>query len=169
MVIRTPLFVALSLMLGACASEPAAPAADDAAATAPTPAPALPPASASRLIAPVRGEAVLDITKPNTRVVRDEIVTTMTVRNASTQGAIAGLRVEENWYNKAGDPVGGDTYRHAVPLKAGEVVVVTLTTPRSPAMNSNSYQFTHANGTIKTNIVDAIEVPEPEEQPGQGR
>lgn len=169
MVMRTLLLVALSLMLGACASEPAAPAADDAATTAPAPAPALPRASETRLIAPVRGEAVLDVTKPNTRVVRDEIVTTMTVRNASSEGAIAGLRVEENWYNKAGDPVGGDTYRHAAPLKAGEAVVVTLTTPRSPAMNSNRYQFTHANGTIKTNIVDEIEVPEPEEQSGQGR
>lgn len=116
-------------------------------------------------MAPVRGEAALDITKPDTNVVRGEIVTTITVRNPSTEGAIAGLSVDENWYDKAGNPVGGDTYRHPSPLRAGEVIVITLTTPRIPAMNSNSYQFSHANGAIKTNVVDRIDAPEPAEKP----
>jgi hypothetical protein len=113
-----------------------------------------------RLIAPVRGEAQLDITKPNTRVVSGEVVTTITVRNASS-GAIAGLRVDENWYDKGGNPVGGDTYRHPRPLREGEVVTITLTTPRRPTMDTNRYEFTHANGTIKTNIVPKIEEPKP--------
>ncbi len=111
-----------------------------------------------KLIAPVRGEANLDITKPNTRVVNNEVVTTIVVRNAST-GAIAGLRVEENWYDKGGNPVGGGTYRHPRPLPPGEVVSVTLKTPRRPAMNSNQYQFSHANGTVKTKLVPKLEVP----------
>jgi len=118
-----------------------------------------------RLIAPVRGEAQLDITKPNTRVVSGEVVTTMTVRNAAS-GPIAGLKVDENWYNKAGDPVGGDTYRHPRPLRPGEVIEITLTTPRRPAMNTNQHQFTHANGTIKTNVVEKIEVPAAAPAPG---
>lgn len=113
-----------------------------------------------RLIAPVRGEAQLDITKPNTRVVKGEVVTTITVRNASS-GAIAGLKVDENWYDKGGNPVGGDTYRHPRPLRQGEVVEITLTTPRRPTMDTNRYEFTHGNGTIKTNIVPKIEVPKP--------
>ena len=32
-------------------------------------------------------------------------------------------------------------------------------------MNSNQYQFTHANGTIKTNIVPKLEVPKTETPP----
>lgn len=111
-----------------------------------------------KLIAPVRGEATLDITKPDTKVIKGEVVTKMTIRNAA-KGAIAGLKIEENWYDKAGNPVGGDTYRHPRPLREGEVISITLTTPRTPAMNSNQYQFTHANGSIKTNIVPKIEAP----------
>lgn len=113
-----------------------------------------------RLIAPVRGEAQLDITKPNTRVVSGEVVTTITVRNGAS-APIAGLKVDENWYDKGGNPVGGDTYRHPRPLRPGEVVTITLRTPRTPAMNTNQYQFTHANGTIKTNVVAKIEEPKP--------
>lgn len=111
-----------------------------------------------KLIAPVRGEATLDITKPNTKLVSGEVVTTMTVKNTS-KGAIAGLKIEENWYDKGGNPVGGDTYRHPRPLKEGEVISITLKTPRTPAMNSNQYQFTHANGSIKTAIVAKIDAP----------
>ena len=112
-----------------------------------------------KLIAPLRGEVTLDITKPNTKVVGGEVVTVITVRNPSTTGAIAGLKVEENWYDKARQPVAGDTYRHPRPLKAGEVVVVTLKTPKTPAMFTNQYQFSHGNGTIKTNIVPKIDAP----------
>jgi len=115
-----------------------------------------------KLIAPVRGEATIDMTKPNTKVVGQEVVTVITVKNTST-GAIAGLRIEENWYDKEGNPVGGDTYRHPRPLPPGEAVVVTLKTPRRPTMNSNQYQFTHANGTIKPKTVPKIDVPKTSE------
>lgn len=112
-----------------------------------------------KLIPPVRGEAVLDMTKPATKLSGSEVVTVITVRNPATTGAIAGLKVEENWYDKGGNPVAGDMYRHPRPLKSGEVVTITLRTPRSPNMNSNKYQFTHANGTIKANVVAKIDVP----------
>jgi hypothetical protein len=111
-----------------------------------------------KLIAPVRGEATLDITKPDTKLVGGEVITKMTVRNTS-KGAIAGLKIEENWYDKGGNPVGGDTYRHPRPLKEGEVISITLKTPRNPQMNSNQYQFTHANGAIKTKVVPKIDAP----------
>lgn len=111
-----------------------------------------------KLIAPVRGEANVDITKPNTKVVGSEVVTIITLRNAST-GAIAGLKVEENWYDKGGNPVGGDTYRHPRPLPPGEIITVTLKTPRKTTMNSNQYQFTHANGAVKTKVVPKLEAP----------
>ncbi len=122
-------------------------------------------AQEKKLIPPVRGEAQLDITKPATKVQGNEVVTTFVVRNPATTGAIAGLKVEENWYDKGGNPVTGDTYRHPRPLKAGEIISITLRTPRNPTMNSNQYQFTHANGTIKTNIVPKLEVPKTETPP----
>ena len=112
-----------------------------------------------KLIPPIRGEATLDITKPNTKLSGTEVVTIITVRNPATTGAIAGLKVEENWYDKKRNPVGGDVYRHRSPLKAGEAVTITLRTPRNPNMDTNQYQFTHANGTIKTNVVPKIDAP----------
>jgi hypothetical protein len=112
-----------------------------------------------KLIPPIRGEATLDMTKPATKLSGTEVVTVIIVRNPATTGAIAGLKVEENWYDKGGNAVAGDLYRHPRPLRAGEVVTITLRTPRSPNMNSNKYQFSHNNGTIKANVVPKIEVP----------
>lgn len=113
-----------------------------------------------KLIAPVRGEATLDITKPNTKLVSGEVVTTLTVKNTS-KGAIAGLKIEENWYDKGGTPVGGAVYRHARPLMVNEVIKVELKTPRKPSMNTNQYQFTHANGAVKPKVVPKLAVTPP--------
>lgn len=110
-----------------------------------------------KLIPPIRGEAALDITKPNTKIQGNQVVTVIVARNPATSGAIAGLKVEEQWYDKKRNPVTGDTYRHPRPLRAGEVVTITLRSPRNPNMDTNQYQFSHANGTIKTTIVPKIE------------
>lgn len=115
-----------------------------------------------KLIAPVRGEAAVEITKPNTKVVGNEVVTVIMVKNVSN-GAIAGLKIEENWYDKGGNPVGGSTYRHPRPLPPNEVITVTLKTPRNPQMNSNQYQFSHANGNVKPKTVPKLEAPKTSE------
>jgi hypothetical protein len=116
-----------------------------------TPAPAA-PAARPKLVAPVRGVAQLGYTKPVTKNAkingRDFIVTTIQVKNMAN-GAIAGLKVDEFWYDKAGNPVTGDTYRHPRPLQPGEVITITLETPRNASMFRNQYNFTHANGDIK--------------------
>ena len=130
-----------------------------AAAQAPKPAAAAPaaqaPAAKPRLAAPVRGVAQLGYTKPvvkNGKIGgKDFIVTTIQVKNMAT-GAIAGLKVDEFWYDKAGNPVTGDNYRHPRPLQPGEVITITLETPRNPAMNRNQYNFTHAHGEIKATL-----------------
>ena len=44
----------------------------------------------------------------------------------------------------------GDTFRYRKPLMPGEVIDVTLRTPFNPKMDRNSYNFSHANGEIKT-------------------
>ena len=123
-----------------------------------TPAPAAQekaPAAKPKLVAPVRGVAQLGYTKPLVKRGKiggkDFIITTIQVKNMAT-GAIAGLKVDEFWYDKAGNPVTGDNYRHPRPLQPGEVVTITLETPSNPAMNRNQYNFTHANGEIKATL-----------------
>ena len=118
------------------------------------------PAPKRKLIAPQRGEANVEITKPDTKLSGKEVVTVMMVKNVSPL-PIAGLKIEENWYDKGGTPQGGDVYRHTRPLMPNEVIRVQLTTPRRPSMNSNQYQFTHANGSIKTTAVPKLEVTPP--------
>jgi hypothetical protein len=123
--------------------------------------PAAPAQAPRRLAAPVRGEAPLGYLKPVIKAGKsksgaDAIITTFRLKNLAT-GAIAGLQVEEFWYNKAGDPVTGANYRHPRPLQPGEVITVTLETPRQPQMDRNQYAFKHANGTIKTTLLKTLE------------
>ena len=115
-------------------------------------------AAAQKLVAPVRGNAKVEITRPNTRVVGKEIVTTFLLKNVEA-APIAGVKVEENWYDKGGNPVMGDTFRHPKPLQPGEVITVSFKSPRSAAMQRNQYLFTHANGIIKQSVVPKLEPP----------
>jgi hypothetical protein len=113
-----------------------------------------------KLVAPVRGDAAVEITAPDTKAVGADIVTTIRVKNVSS-GPIAGLRVEENWY-KGNEAVSGDSYRHPRPLPVGEVIEVKLSTPRSRIVGArNQYQFTHANGAVKPKTVKSLELPKP--------
>jgi hypothetical protein len=124
-----------------------------------TPAAGQAPTAKPRLVAPVRGEAPLGYTKPIVKAGKidgkDFIITTIRVKNLST-GSIAGLKVDEFWYDKAGDPVTGDTFRHPKPLQPGEIITVTLETPRNPKMDRNQYNFTHANGSIKAQLLPKL-------------
>lgn len=131
---------AFLLTAGAAIAEQAKPAA---------PAPAA-PAAPAKFVPPIRGQAELGFMKPVTKRVGKEIVTVIKVKNLSTNGSIAGLKVDEYWYDKAGDPVTGDSFRYRKPLLPGEVIDVTLRTPVNPKMDRNQYNFSHANGEIKT-------------------
>jgi hypothetical protein len=141
-------FAGVVLLLAAAAAEQAKPAApaptaqrpnDEGAATAP-----------GKLVAPVRGQAELGFTNPVSKRVGNMIVTTIKVKNLS-KGAIAGLKVDEFWYDKKGDPVtGSQPFRYRKPLQPGEVIEVELKVPTDPRMDRNQYKFEHANGTIKT-------------------
>ena len=115
-------------------------------------------AAAQKLIAPIRGNAKVEMTKPTTKVSAKEIVTTFLLKNIEA-APIAGLKVEENWYDKNGNPVMGDTFRHPKPVKPGEVVAISFKTPRLASMQRNQYLFTHANGIVKQQVVPKIDVP----------
>ena len=133
------------------------------AAMAQTPAPAAPATQAAprKLISPYRGEATVEFTGGVTKRVGANVVTTMTIKNTSP-GPLAGFRLEESWADKTGNLAGGDTYRHPKPFMPGEIINITLTTPSNPRMTSNSYNFIHANGTVKPKRVPKIDVPKTE-------
>jgi hypothetical protein len=130
-----------------------------AAAQAPKPATPAPsgqaPGAKPKLVPPIRGEAPLGYTKPVVKPGKDFIVTTMRIKNLAT-GSVAGLRIDDEWYNKAGDTVTGANYRHPRPLQPGEIITVTLQTPRNPAMDRNQYKFEHANGTVKMTLLPKL-------------
>ncbi|MDO8836607.1 MAG: hypothetical protein Q7V01_13480 [Vicinamibacterales bacterium] len=106
----------------------------------------------SKFVPPVRGEVEVGVLSPVTKV--DEktkmVITTIKVKNLSATGSVAGLKVEEYWYDKANNPVTGSRARLPKPLLPGEVATLTLETPRDPKMHRNQYLFSHANGKVKT-------------------
>jgi len=131
------------------------------AATAQAPKPAAAPAQGApaeraRLVAPVRGVAQIGYTKPVVKRGKvdgkDFVITTMQIKNMAA-GPIAGLKVDDFWYDKGGNPLPSDSYRHPRPLQPNEVITVTLETPADPRMNRNQWQFSHANGEIKPVLV----------------
>ena len=109
-----------------------------------------------KLVPPVRGEATIGYLKPVSKREGNMIVTTIKIKNLSN-GAIAGLKVDEFWYDKAGDPVtGSQPFRYRKPLQPGEVIEVVLKVPTNPKMDRNQYKFEHANGTIKTTKLPSL-------------
>ena len=125
-----------------------------------TPAPAA-PAAPRKLISPIRGEATVEFTKANTTRKGANVVTIMVIKNTSS-GPVAGFILEESWADKSGNLAGGDVYRHPKPFMPGEVITVTMTTPANARMASNSFNFLHANGTVKPRSVPKIDVPKTE-------
>jgi hypothetical protein len=103
-------------------------------------------------VRPVKGTAVINVLKPVVKVQGSEVVTTIQVKNMS-YGSIAGLRVDEYWYDKGGNVVTGDSKRWMKPVMPQEVVTIELRTPKNPKMDRNSYQFSHANGKVQAETV----------------
>jgi hypothetical protein len=111
-----------------------------------------------KFVAPIRGEALVEFTAPQTRRVKDMVVTRVTVRNASTL-PIPRLTIDETWYDKSTAVLTGG--KGVIPglLQPGEVQVVVIETPFKVGMTSNNFTFSHANGTVKPQRVDKLEVP----------
>jgi flagellar basal body L-ring protein FlgH len=134
----------------AAAAEQAKPAVQPPAAASKQPNDEGAPTTPNKLVAPVRGQAEIAFTKPVSKNDGKFITTTIRIKNMSS-GAIAGLKVDEYWYDKEGNTVtGSPSFRHRKPLQPGEVIDVTLKVPVDKRMNRNQYKFEHANGTIKT-------------------
>ena len=115
-------------------------------------------AQAPKVMAPIYGEAKLEITKPATKMAGNEVITTFMLKNMESV-PIAGLKIDEFWYDTGGIPLGTTTYRHPRPLQPGEVIAVTLKTNRVPKISRNKVGFTHAHGTIKQTVVPKLQGP----------
>lgn len=127
---------------------------------APAPqAPLLKPILAGRnFVAPVRGEAQVEFTKPVTKRDKDMVITSITVRNAMT-APIARLTIDETWYDGAGALVTGSKGTVNGLLQPGEVQTLKLVTAYDAKMKANNYNFIHANGVVKPTRVDKIDDP----------
>ena len=142
------LSVAAAFLAGSAEAQAPKPATAGAAAQA--------PAERPKLVAPVRGVAQIGYTKPLVKRGKvggkDFVITTMQIKNMA-MGPIAGLKVDDFWYDRGGNPLPSDSYRHPRPLQPNEVITVTLETPADTRMNRNQWQFSHANGEIKPVLV----------------
>ena len=148
--------VGIALLAGGIAAEQAKPAVAPPAATTKKPNDEGATPAPNKLVAPVRGEAEIGYTKPVSKNDGKFITTTIKVKNLSS-GAIAGLKVDEFWYDKDGNPVtGAQPFRYRKPLLPGEVIEVVLKVPINKAMNRNQYKFEHANGKIKTTLMPKL-------------
>jgi hypothetical protein len=119
-------------------------------AVAPVIAQAPPAAAPPKLISPVRGQAEIGFTQPKPRREGNMVITTFKIMNLAN-GPIAGLKVDEFWYDKNQQLVGGaPSFRYRKPLMQNEIIDIELKTPVNPSMTQPQWKFEHANGAIKT-------------------
>ena len=121
---------------------------------APTPAATPEPAARAKWVAPIKGDATVQMIKTNSKHVGKEIVTNFKIKNISA-GAIALFRIDEYWYDNGPKPqmVTGDTQRYTKPIMPGEIVEMTTRSPAKPGASRSQWSFSHANGKIVPKVV----------------
>jgi len=102
-----------------------------------------------------KGQADVDFTS-SSRKEGDIVVTTMKIKNNSA-GPIGRLKVEETWFDKSQNPVASSASTLDKMIEPGAVETLTIQTPWSAKMNGNSWQFSHANGTVKPHKVAKLD------------
>jgi hypothetical protein len=112
-----------------------------------TPASAPPPVAKARMSTPVKGTAYVEVIQGAPKKVGPDMVTVSKVKNVSN-GPIAGLRVDEYWYNQKLVQVTGDTQRVRAPIAPGEIVEITTKSPIRPDLYKSTLMFVHANGKV---------------------
>ena len=117
----------------------------------------------SDLVATIRGPGQVGYLQPVSRRQRNEMVTTFRVQNTSTN-ALAGFKVDEFWYDRAGDTVAGGSFRMPKPFLPGQIIEVQISIPRDRRMSRNNYEFSHKNGVIETTLFEEMDEPTPIEE-----
>jgi hypothetical protein len=111
-----------------------------------------------KMTPPIRGTADVDFLKPVTTRKGSDVVTKIQVKNMSN-APIARLRVIETWFDKSGGTIpGGEGVINGL-LNPGEVATIEIHTPFSDKLSSNSWNFLHANGTVKPHSVKSFDAP----------
>lgn len=105
---------------------------------------------------PIKGQAEIDFTQPVTKRNGDIVTTNIRVKNTSA-APIARLTISETWFDKGQAQVASSQGSLDKPLNPGAVDTVTIQTPWNAKMNGNSWQFSHANGTVKPRRVPKLE------------
>jgi hypothetical protein len=121
----------------------------------PAPPPMTSVLAGKKLTPPIRGQAEVDYTKPETKRIKDMVVTKIQVKNTSN-APIPRLTITETWYDKGGATVGGGKGAINGLLQPGEVQTIVIETPFNDRMKANNYNFSHANGTIKPHAVPKL-------------
>ena len=114
------------------------------------------PAAPAKWVAPVRGLATIEVQRIPSKVVGQELVTELKIKNTSS-GSIALLKVDELWYNKARTLVSSATERYRKPFLPGEIIDVTLKSPLSKEADISQLTFSHANGKVDFKSVKKLE------------
>jgi hypothetical protein len=150
---RSAFAPALAVFLSAAAAS-AAYAQATKPAVQPSTAPA-PAATRAKWVAPIKGDATVQMIKSDSKKVGKEIITNFKVKNTST-GAIALFRIDEYWYDSSPKPqmVTGDTQRWMKPILPGEIVEMTTRSPAKPGAQRSQWSFSHANGKIVPKVVN---------------
>jgi hypothetical protein len=130
------LLAVLALAPGSFAQSPAPAAATTAA-----------PVAKARMTTPVKGTAYVEVIQGPPKKIGPDMVTVSKVKNVSN-GPIAGLRIDEYWYNQKLVQVTGDTQRVRAPIAPGEIVEITTKSPIKPDLYKSTLMFNHANGKV---------------------
>jgi hypothetical protein len=122
----------------------------------PSSAPMQPILAGKKIVAPVKGQAEIDIVKAPTKREGTTLITKIQAKNMSS-APIARLKVVETWYDKSGATIpGGEAVINGL-LQPGEVQTLDIRTPVNTAMATSQLAFTHANGTIKAKAVKSFD------------
>ena len=113
-----------------------------------------------KLTPPAKGEVIVEYTPPSLKAVGDDIITTFQVKNVGVS-PIARLTITQTWFDKGGNVVGGGKGEVAGLFQPGDVQTVTITAPKKTTYDRDSYNFNHANGSVKPKAVPKLTVPKP--------
>lgn len=108
---------------------------------------AQPPVAKARMSTPVKGTAFVEVIQGPSKKIGADMVTVSKVKNVSN-APIAGLRIDEYWYDQKLVQVTGDTQRVRAPIAPGEVVEITTKSPLKPGLYKSTLMFNHANGKV---------------------
>jgi len=106
-----------------------------------------PEVAKARMAPPVKGTAYVEVIQGPPKKVGPDMVTVSKVKNTSN-APIAGLRIDEYWYNQKMVQVTGDTQRVRAPIAPGEVIEVTTKSPVKPDLYKSTMMMVHANGKV---------------------